>query len=324
MKAIRIHEYGNVEALKYEDVSVPEPKENEVMVKLEAIGVNFIDIYQRNGLYQNKLPFTLGMEGSGIVYKVGKNSSELKFGDRVAYAMSIGSYAEYAVVPAWKLVRMPKNIDFKTAAALMLQGMTAHYLTHSTYKINQNDIILVHAAAGGVGLLLTQMAKMLGARVIGTVGNEEKAKLVKENGANDVIIHTKENFEEEVKKLTNGKGVDVVYDSIGKATFNGSLNCLKARGMLVSFGQSSGTIESFNPRILSEMGSLFLTRPTLSNYVATREELLWRANEIFNWVKNKELKIRIHKVFKLSEAKEAHKESEGRKSKGKILLAPVK
>ena len=322
MKAIRIHKFGNANALKYEDTEKPEPKENDARVKLEAIGVNFIDIYHRTGLYPNKLPFIPGMEGVGIVDKVGAGVSDVKKGDRVAYAMNIGSYSEYAVIPAWKLVKIPNGIDFKTAAASMLQGMTAHYLTHSTFSLKKNDIILLHAAAGGVGLLLTQIAKMKGAKVIGTVGNEEKAKLAKENGADEVIIYTKEGFEKRVRKITNGSCVDVVYDSVGKTTFEKSLNCLKPRGMLVSFGQSSGAIENFNPAILSQKGSLYLTRPTLSNYCADREELLLRANDIFSWIKNNKLKIRIHKEFRLSEAKEAHKELESRRSSGKILMVP--
>lgn len=322
MKAIRIHEYGNADVLKYEDTEKPEPKENEARVKLEAIGVNFIDVYQRNGLYPNKLPFIPGMEGASVVDKIGKNVSDVKKGDRVAYAMNIGSYAEYSVVPAWKLVKIPDYINFKIACAAMLQGMTAHYLTHSTFKIKKNDIILLHAAAGGVGLLLTRIAKNLGARVIGTVGNEEKAKLAKENGADETIIYTKEDFEEKVKKLTDGKGVDVAYDSVGKATFLKSLNCLKRRGLLVSFGQSSGAIPEFNTRILSEKGSLYLTRPTLADYASNKEEISQRTKDIFSWIKNKELKIRIHKEFKLSEAKDAHEELEGRKSSGKILMVP--
>jgi len=322
MKGIRIHEYGNANVLKYEDIEKPEPKENEARIRLEAIGVNFIDIYHRKGLYPNKLPLIPGMEGAGVVDKAGVGVSDLKQGDRVAYAMNLGSYAEYSIVPAWKLAKIPDRINTKTACAAMLQGMTAHYLTHSTFKIKKNNIILLHAAAGGVGLLLTQIAKKLGARVIGTMGNEEKAKLAKDNGVDVAIIYTKEDFEEKVKKITDGNGVDAVYDSVGKATFEKSLNCLKPRGMLVSFGQSSGAIENFNPAILSQKGSLFLTRPTLSNYCSNRSELLSRANDLFNWIKNKELKIKVHKAFRLSEAKKAHEELEGRKSSGKILLMP--
>ena len=322
MKAIRIHGYGDASVLKYEYTEKPEPKENEARVKLESIGANFIDIYHRTGLYPNKLPFIPGMEGAGVVDKIGKNVSDLKQGDRVAYAMNIGSYAEYSIVPAWKLAKIPNYIDTKTACAAMLQGMTAHYLTHSTFKLNKSHTILLHAAAGGVGLLLTQMAKILGARVIGTVGSEEKAKLAKENGADEVIIYTKEDFEEKVKELTDGNGVDVVYDSVGKATFEKSLNCLKPRGMLVSFGQSSGAIPEFNTRILSEKGSLYLTRPTLADYASNKEEISQRTKDIFSWIKRKELKIRIHKEFKLSEAKRVHEDLEGRRSSGKILLVP--
>lgn len=322
MKGIRIHEFGNAHVLKYEDTEKSEPKENEVRVRLEAIGVNFIDIYHRRGLYTNKLPFIPGMEGAGVVDKVGAGVSDVKKEDRVAYAMNIGSYAEYAVVPVWKLVKIPDYIDFKTACAAMLQGMTAHYLTHSTFKLDNNHTILLHAAAGGVGLLLTQIAKNSDAKVIGTVSTEEKAKIAKEAGADEIINYTKENFEEKVKKITDGKGVDVVYDSVGKATFEKSLNCLKPRGMLVSFGQSSGAIPEFNTRILSEKGSLYLTRPTLSNYASNKEEISQRTKDIFSWIENKELKIRIHKEFKLSEAKKAHEELESRKSTGKILMVP--
>lgn len=322
MKAVRVHNFGNTEVLKYEDITSLEPNENEARIKLEAIGVNFIDIYHRKGLYANKLPFILGMEGSGIVDKIGKKVSEFNVGDKVAYAMSLGSYAEYSIVPEWKLVKVPKNIDTKVAAASMLQGMTAHYLTHSAFPLKKGDTILLHAAAGGVGLLLIQMAKKLEARVIGTVSTEEKAKLAEEAGADNIILYEKKDFEQEVKNITNNKGVDVVYDSVGETTFNKSLNCLKTRGMLVSFGQSSGAIPKFDVSLLSEKGSLFLTRPTLSNYAANREELLLRANNIFSWISKEELKIRIHKTYPLSEAKKAHEELESRKSTGKILLEP--
>ena len=321
MKAIRVHEFGNADVLEYEDTEKPEPEENEARVKLGAIGVNFIDIYHRKGLYPNRLPFIPGMEGAGIVDKAGRNS-DVKEGDRVAYAMSIGSYAEYSIVPSWKLVKVPNETDIKIACAAMLQGMTAHYLTHSTFSIKKNNVILLHAAAGGVGLLLTQIAKKLGARVIGTVGNGEKAKLAKQNGVDDIVMYTKENFEEKVKKITDGKGVDVVYDSVGKATFEKSLNCLKKRGLLVSFGQSSGAIPEFNTRILSEKGSLYLTRPTLADYASNKEEISQRTQDIFSWIKNNKLRIRIHKEFRLSEAKDAHEELEGRKSAGKVLLVP--
>ena len=322
MKAVRVHEFGNADVLKYEDTEKPEPKENEARVKLEAIGVNFIDIYHRTGLYPNKLPFIPGMEGAGIVDKVGAGVSGVKEGDRVAYAMNIGSYAQYVIVPAWKLAKIPDYIDTKTACAAMLQGITAHYLINSTFKLNNNHTILLHAAAGGVGLLLTQIAKNIGAKVIGTVSTEEKAKIAKEAGADEIISYTKENFEEKVKELTNDKGVDVVYDSVGKATFLKSLNCLIRRGLLVSFGQSSGAIPEFNTRILSEKGSLYLTRPTLADYASNKEDISQRTKDIFSWIKNNKLKIRIHKEFKLSEAKEAHEELEGRKSAGKVLMVP--
>ena len=322
MKAIRIFERGSAEVLSYEDVSMPEPKEGEVRIKIEVTGVNYIDVDQRTGLYPIDLPFTPGMEASGVVDIIEGNVSEVSKGDRVAYAMNIGSYAECSIVPAWKLVPIPDYMDVKTACAAMLQGMTAHYLTRSIYKIKKNDTILLHAAAGGVGLLLTQIAKKLGAKVIGTVSTEEKAKIAKEAGADEIILYSKLDFEEEVKKLTGGKGVDVVYDSVGKTTFLKSLNCLKPRGLLASFGQSSGAIPEFNTKILSEKGSLFLTRPTLANYASNNNEILQRTNDIFSWIKNGDLKIRIHKEFKLSEAKEAHKELESRKTIGKLLLIP--
>jgi len=319
MKAIRIHKCGEAEQLSYEDVPIPEPKENEVRVKIEAAGVNYIDIYHRTGLYPNVVPFTLGMEAAGVVDAVGNDVSGVRKGDRVAYAMNLGSYAEYAVVPAWMLAPIPNDIDTKTACAAMLQGMTAHYLTHSTFKIKKNDTILLHAAAGGVGLLLTQIAKKMGARVIGTVSTDEKAKLAKEAGADEIIIYTKQDFEEEVKKLTDGSRIEVVYDSVGKTTFEKSIKCLKNRGYLVLFGQSSGPVQQLDLKLLYE-GSLFITRPSLKYYVTNREELLQRTNDLFQWIRNGELKLRIHNEFPLSEAKEAHKELESRKTMGKLLL----
>ena len=322
MKAVRVHNHGSVEALSYEDIPVPEPKENEILVKIEAAGVNFIDIYQRKGLYPIEVPYTLGKEGAGIVKKAWKNASDFKINDKVACASCIGSYAEYAIFPTSMAVKIPDKINTKTAAAVMLQGMTAHYLSNSTYQIKENNTILVHAAAGGVGLLLTQMAKMKKAKVIGTVSTEEKAKLAKQNGADNVIIYTKSDFEKEVKEITNGKGVDAVYDGVGKATFEKSLNCLKSRGMLVSFGQSSGPLPLFNTQMLNQKGGLYLTRPSLHHYIATRDELLWRANDIFNWIQEGKLKIKIHKEYNLSEAEEAHKDLESRKTSGKLLLIP--
>ena len=322
MKSIRVNEFGSFEVLSYEDIETPEPKENEARVKLEAMGVNYIDIYQRTGLYPNDLPFTPGMEGAGTIDEISDNEFELKKGDRVAYAMNIGSYAEYVIAPPWKLVKIPDQIDAKTAAACMLQGMTAHYLTHSTFKLNRNHTLLLHAAAGGVGLLLTQIAKKVGASIIGTCSSDEKGKLAKAAGADHLINYKEKSFEEEVKKITKNKGVDVVYDSVGKATFNGSLNCLKPRGMLVSFGQSSGAVPDFNPGILSQKGSLFLTRPTLADYASSREELLQRTNDLFSWIKSGDLKIRIHKTYPLDKVQEAHKDIESRKTSGKLLLTP--
>jgi NADPH2:quinone reductase len=322
MKAIRVHQYGGVEVLRYEDVPLPEPGAGEARVKIEAIGVNFIDIYQRTGLYQMKLPFTLGMEAAGIVDAVGGNVTEVKIGDRVAYSMIPGAYAEYAIVPSSRLVPVPKNIDSRAAAATMLQGKTAHYLTHSTYPLKKGDTALVHAAAGGVGLLLVQIAKRRGATVFGTVSTEEKARLAREAGADEIILYTEKDFVAEVKKLTDGRGLNVVYDSVGQSTFEKSLDCLRPRGYLVLFGQSSGPVPPFNLGTLAAKGSLFVTRPTLAHYAITREELLQRANDLFNWIASGELKLRIDKAFPLAEAAEAHRQLEARKTTGKVLLIP--
>jgi NADPH2:quinone reductase len=322
MKAIRVHQYGGVEAMKYEDIPLPEPGAGEARVKIEAIGVNFIDVYQRTGLYQMKLPFTLGMEAAGVVDAVGGNVGEVKVGDRVAYSMVSGAYAEYAIVPSARLVPVPKNIDSRTAAAAMLQGKTAHYLTHSTYPLKKGDAALVHAAAGGVGLLLVQTAKRLGATVFGTVSTEEKARLAREAGADEIIRYTEQDFVAEVKRLTDGRGLDVVYDSVGQSTFEKSLDCLRPRGYLVLFGQSSGPVPPFNLGTLAAKGSLFVTRPTLAHYAITREELLQRANDLFNWIAAGQLKIRIDKTFPIAEAAEAHRRLEARKTTGKVLLIP--
>jgi NADPH2:quinone reductase len=322
MKAVRVLNYGGAEVLAIEDIAVPEPQAGEARVKIEAIGVNFIDIYQRTGLYPLKTPFTLGMEGAGVVDATGDHVTEVKKGDRVAYAMVLGSYAEYAIVPAAKLVPLPANVNSQSAAALMLQGMTAHYLTHSSYPLKNGETALVHAAAGGTGLLLVQIAKMRSARVIGTVSTEAKAQLGKEAGADEVILYTQTDFLTEVKKLTGGKGVHVVYDSVGATTFEKSLDCLRPRGYLVLFGQSSGPVPPFDPGKLAAKGSLFLTRPTLAHYTLDRAELLQRVGDLFGWTAAGKLKLRIDKVSLLSQAAEAQRLLESRKTTGKIVLVP--
>jgi NADPH2:quinone reductase len=322
MKAIRIHRYGGPETLEMGDLAVPKPGQGEALVKLEAIGVNFIDIYQRMGLYRSPLPFTPGNEGAGVVTETGHMAGEVSVGDRVAYAGTLGSYAEYSVVPASRLVKLPEGMDSGLAAAAMLQGMTAHYLTHSTYPLKPGDTCLVHAAAGGVGLLLTQMARRRGARVIGTVSTKEKAELARAFGADDVILYAEQDFESEVRRLTGGRGVQVVFDSVGHATFEKSLNCLAPRGYLALYGQSSGPVPPFDPQVLNAKGGLFLTRPSLGHYTATREELLWRAGEVLGWAAGGELKVRIGARFPLAEAAEAHRQLSGRQTTGKVLLIP--
>ncbi|MCH7912958.1 MAG: quinone oxidoreductase [Deltaproteobacteria bacterium] len=322
MKAIRVHQTGGPEVMKYEEVPLPEPGAGEARVKLEAIGLNFIDTYQRSGIYPFQVPFSPGMEGAGIVDAVGEKVTEVKKGDRVAYAMAPGSYRDYALVPSSKLVPLPQGLDIRSAAAVMLQGMTAHYLSHSTYRLKKGVTALVHAAAGGVGLLLIQIAKRLGATVFGTVSTEEKARLAKQAGADDVILYTQTDFLAEVRRLTNGKGVEVVYDSVGQSTFDKSLDCLSPRGYLVLFGQSSGPVPPLNVGTLAAKGSLYVTRPTLANYANNREELLERSGDLFNWLAAGELKLRIDKTFPLSEAAEAHRQLEGRKTTGKVLLIP--
>ena len=322
MKAIRVQSPGGPDVLKYEEVSDLKPGPGQVLIKLHAIGVNFIDVYHRTGLYKLPLPFTPGMEGSGVVESVGTDVTEVQLGDRVAYAMTVGAYAELAVVPSRQLVKIPATMDFSSAAAVMLQGMTAHYLTHSTYAIQPGDTILVHAAAGGAGLLIAQMAKRCGARVIGTVSTEEKASLARSAGVDEVILYTQADFEAEVKRLTEGKGLPVVYDSVGKTTYEKSLNCLRPRGMMVLFGQSSGAVPPIDPGILAAKGSLYLTRPSLGHYSATREELVSRADDVIGWVSKGELKLRIEKTFALSDAAEAHRELESRRTTGKLLIIP--
>jgi NADPH2:quinone reductase len=322
MKAVRIHETGGPGALKYEDVPSPQPSQGDALVKIEAIGVNFIDVYFRSGVYKTSFPYTPGMEGAGVVSAVGAGVSGLKEGDRVAYAMHAGAYAEYAVVPAWKLVKLPANVDFVQGAAIMLQGMTAHYLAYSTFPLKPQHTAVVHAGAGGVGLLLTQIARRIGTTVITTVGSEEKAELSRKAGANHVILYTKQEFDKEVKQITNGVGVDVVYDSVGVNTFERSLNCLRPRGYMVLFGQSSGVVPPLDPGVLAGKGSLFLTRPTLANYAATPEELHWRAGELFEWIGSGELKLKVDHVFALADAGKAHEALEGRRTTGKVLLKP--
>jgi NADPH2:quinone reductase len=322
MKAILVHKHGGPEVLTLEDIPAPAPQAGEARIKIEATGVNFIDIYHRTGLYPLKTPFMLGMEGAGVVDAVGGNVTAVKKGDRVAYAMVLGSYAEYAIVPAAKLVPLPADIDSQTAAALMLQGMTAHYLTHSTYPLKQGETALVHAAAGGVGLLLVQIAKMRGARVIGTVSTDAKAQLAKQAGAGEMVLYTQTDFLIAVKKFTGGQGVHVVYDSVGATTFEKSLDCLRPRGYLVLFGQSSGPVAPFDPGKLAAKGSLFLTRPSLAHYTLDRAELLQRAGDLFNWTASGKLRIRVDKVLPLSQAVEAHRLLEGRKTTGKIILVP--
>ena len=322
MKAIQIKETGGPEKMELTDLPQPAAGPGQALVKIAASGVNFIDVYFRTGLYKADLPATLGSEGAGTVESVGAGVTEFAPGDRVAYAMARGSYAAYAVVPAAQLVQIPDGVDFQTAAAAMLQGMTAHYLTHSTFALKSGDTCLVHAAAGGAGSLLVQMAHRIGARVYGTVSTEAKAQFAKQAGADEIIFYTRQDFETEVKRLTGGRGVDVVYDSVGATTFAKDLNCLRPRGMLVLFGQSSGPVPPFDPNILNAKGSLFLTRPSLGHYCSTREELMWRAGDVLGWVSSGELKIRVDRAYPLREAAQAHRDLEGRHTAGKLLLIP--
>jgi NADPH2:quinone reductase len=322
MHAIRVHATGGPDVLRYEDVAQPTPGPGQVLVKVEAAGVNFIDVYQRRGLYPVPLPFTPGQEAAGTVAAVGPGVTEVKPGDRVAYTGVLGAYAEYAVVPAERVVVLPEGIDARQGAAAMLQGMTAHYLACTTYPLKAGDTCLVHAAAGGVGLLLCQIAKRRGARVIATVSTREKAALAREAGADEVILYTEQDFAVEVKRLTQGAGVNVVYDSVGQTTFAKSLDCLAPRGMLVLYGQSSGPVGPFDPQLLSQKGSLFLTRPSLAHYVATRAELLARAGEVLGWVRAGTLKLRIGRELPLAQAAAAHRALEGRETTGKVLLIP--
>jgi len=322
MRAIIVHSPGGPEQLKLEEVPRPAIGPGQVLVKVAAIGVNFIDIYHRTGLYKSDWPASLGLEGAGTVESVGPDVTQWKAGDRVAWAMARGSYAEYVAAPANQLIRMPDTLDFPSAAATMLQGMTAHYLTHSTWPLKQGETALIHAAAGGTGRLVVQMAKLRGARVLAVVSTDEKAKVAREAGADEVIVYTRQDFETEVKRLTDGKGVDVVYDSVGASTFQKSLNVIRRRGMMVTFGNASGPVPPVEPLLLSQKGSLFLTRPTLFDYTATREELEWRATDVLNWVAAGKLKLQIGATYPLANAADAHRALEGRKTTGKLLLTP--
>jgi NADPH:quinone reductase len=322
MKAIQVKQPGGPEAMELVELPVPEPKANEAVVKLAAAGVNFIDVYNREGRYKVALPFVLGQEGAGMVTAVGAEAKSVKVGDRVAWTSLLGSYAEYAAVPADRLVPVPAGVTDQQAAAAMLQGMTAHYLSHDTYPLKRGETALVHAAAGGVGLLLVQMAHQIGARVIGTVSMEEKAKLARAAGADEIILYTQTDFEVETKRLTGGKGVDVVYDSVGKTTFEKGLNILRPRGMMVLYGGSSGAVPPFDLIALSTKGSLFVTRPTLGHYIASREELMSRSGAVFGMIAAGKLKLRIEHTYPLAEAQRAHRDLEGRKTTGKLLLIP--
>jgi NADPH:quinone reductase len=322
MKAIQVKQPGGPEAMELVELPVPQPKANEAVVKLAASGVNFIDVYFREGRYKAPLPLLLGQEGAGVVSAVGAEVKSVKAGDRVAWSGLLGSYAEYEAVPADRLVPIPSGVTDQQAAAAMLQGMTAHYLSHDTYPLKRGETALVHAAAGGVGLLLVQMAHNIGARVIATVSTEEKAKLAREAGADEIILYTEADFEAETKRLTGGKGVDVVYDSVGKTTFEKGLNILRPRGFMVLFGGSSGAVPPFDLIALSQKGSLYVTRPSLLNYIATREELVARSSAVFGMLEAGKLKLRIEHTYPLAEAQLAHRDLEGRKTTGKLLLIP--
>ena len=322
MRAAIIHEVGGPEKIQFDDLPVPVPGPGQALVKVRAAGVNFIDTYHRSGLYKVDLPAQLGMEGAGVVESVGPGTTGVAPGDRVAWVMARGAYADYAVVPAPQLVPLPDQLDFRLAAAAMLQGMTAHYLTHSTFLLKPEHTCLVHAAAGGTGLLIVQMAKMLGARVVGTVSTAEKAQQARQAGADEVILYTVEDFVEETRKRTGGEGVHVVYDGVGKATFLKSLDCLRPRGLVVNFGNASGPAPAFEPLLLQQKGSVYVTRPNLAHYVATRDELQWRAGDVLRWIDGGRLRIRIGGEYPLSEAATAHRDLEGRGTTGKLILIP--
>lgn len=322
MHVIRFHQTGDAGQLTYEETSIPEPKTGEVRVKVSAAGLNFIEVYQRKGLYTLSLPFTPGGEFAGTVDAVGTGVEGFKVGDRVGTASGAGGYAEYAIAPAARLVHVPEGVSLEAAAAVLLQGMTAHYLALSTFPLKPGHTALVHAAAGGVGQLLVQIAKRCDAKVIATVSSEQKAALAREAGADEVILYQDVDFESEVKRLTGGTGLDVVYDGVGKTTFLKGLNCLKPRGYMVLFGQASGPVEPVSPQLLNQKGSLFLTRPVLGHYLLTNEELAWRAGDLFNWMASGELNVRIDTTFALKDAANAHAYIEGRETKGKVLILP--
>ena len=329
MKAVRVHELGGPEVLRYEEISEPQPRAGEVLVKIAAAGVNFLDIYYRSGFHwgghhSRALPYIPGAEAAGTVVQVGPAVADINVGDRVAYGISngSGSYAEFYAVPSWHLFKLSASVQFSTAAAVMLQGMTAHYLTNSTYVVKPNDCVLIHAAAGGTGLLLVQIAKMRGARVIGTVSSEEKSRFAREAGADATINYTEQDFTVEVRKLTDGRGVNVVYDSVGKETYEKSLDCLAPLGCLVIFGQASGPVPPFDTAVLNAKGSLSLARPSLTHNVASHRDVAWRAGDLFKWIEMGKLRVQIGKTFSLANASEAHREMESRRSIGKILLVP--
>jgi NADPH:quinone reductase len=329
MRAVRVHELGGPDVLRYEEVPAPQPKAGEVLVRVAAAGVNYLDIYYRSGFHWGGhhgrgLPYIPGAEAAGTVVDLGANVTDVKIGDRVAYGISngYGSYAELHALPAWHVYKIPQSIAFEDAAAIMLQGMTAHYLTHSTYPVKSKDTVLVHAAAGGTGLLLVQIAKMRGARVFGTVSTDEKARLAQAAGADATITYTEQDFAAEVRKLTGGKGVNAVYDSVGKATFEKSLDCLAPLGSVVIFGQASGPVPPFDTSILNAKGSLTLARPSLTHNVASHANVLWRAGDLFSWLAEGKLAIRLGGIYPLSQATDAHRQLESRKSTGKILLVP--
>jgi len=322
MRAIRVHAAGGPEVLRIEEIPEPTPGAGEALVRVEAVGVNFIEVYQRTGLYPQTYPFTPGGEGAGTVVAVGPGVTAVKVGDRVASQELRGAYAELALAAADRLIPLPDSIDTRTGAAAMLQGMTAHYLATSTFPLSRGDWCLVHAAAGGVGLLLCQMATRRGAHVIGTVSTAQKEALARAAGAEHIVRYTEQDFVAEVRRLTGGRGVQVVYDSVGKTTFNGSLDSLARRGMLVLFGQSSGPVPPFDPQILNRKGSLFLTRPSLGAYVATRDELIARASEVVGWIADRSLTLRVDRSFALDRATEAHRALEARETSGKVLLIP--